>query len=457
MTDLVDFARSDMETMQDILRVDTRAVPWPLLEQSPSTLGTTTVPVDLFLSKEVHDLEVERLWKKIWQWACRLEEIPKVGDHVVYDIADLSVIVVRAAEGAGPGAIKAYRNVCLHRGTQLRVEDGNVPKFRCPFHGWTWNLDGSLDWIPCEWDFPQVDAASHTLPEVLVDSWQGFVFINFDPDAEPLLTFLENVPSHFECFPLEDRYIAINVEKVMPANWKVTMAAFAEAYHTVVTHPGILTSTGDANTQYDVWGLHSRLLTPFGVASPHVGGAAFDQVQVLSDLRMFRRGKTDGPALEPGTRARPQAAADIRTHLGRGLGVDLSDTCDALILDGIQYFVFPNFMPWASLANPLVYRFRPNGDDVDSCIMNLMALLPFSGERPKPAKLSRVPLDKSWSDEPTMGATLGTVYDQDSSNLARVQKGMKAGSNKTITLGEYQESRIRHFHANLERYLADPQ
>ena len=145
MTDFVAFERADMESVQDLLRDDTFPVPAPLLEHRPSELGTHDIDPAVYTSQAIHDLEVERLWKKVWQWACRVEELPNVGDHIVYDIAHLSVIVVRVEPGDGPNAIKAFHNVCLHRGTQLRVSDGNVPMFRCPFHGWTWNLDGSLE------------------------------------------------------------------------------------------------------------------------------------------------------------------------------------------------------------------------------------------------------------------------------------------------------------------------
>ncbi len=316
MAEFVAFERSDMETVEELLRHDTRPVPPPLLEHCPSTLGTHDVDPAVYTSREIHDLEVERLWKKVWQWACRVEEIPNVGDHVVYDVAHLSVIVVRAAAGDGPGAIKAFHNVCLHRGTQLRVTDGNVPAFRCPFHGWTWNLDGSLNWVSCDWDFPQVDAARFGLPELQVGIWQGFVFVNFDAACEPLEDYLENLPEHFRHFPLEDRFIAIHVERTMPANWKVTMGAFIEAYHSVVTHPQILPYTGDANTQYDIYGRHSRMITPFAVASPHIGGRAYEQREILRTILQYRGTDPDTAQLPEGGRARPVAAADARRRIG---------------------------------------------------------------------------------------------------------------------------------------------
>jgi phenylpropionate dioxygenase-like ring-hydroxylating dioxygenase large terminal subunit len=453
MSEFVAFQRSEMESVQDLLRQDTFPVPAPLLEHRPSTLGTHDVDTAAYTSQAIHDLEVERLWKKVWQWACRVEEIPNVGDHIVYDVAHLSVIVVRVEPGDGPNAIKAFHNVCLHRGTQLRVNDGNVPMFRCPFHGWTWNLDGSLNWVSCDWDFPQVDEEKYALPQLKVDAWQGFVFINFDAHCEPLHDYLENLPEHFTHFPLEDRFIAIHVERTMPANWKVTMGAFIEAYHSVVTHPQILPYTGDANTQYDIYDRHSRMITPFAVASPHIGGRNYAQAEILRTILQYRGTDPTAFDLPEGGRARPVAAADARTRIGAIAGADLSKVCDSLMVDAVEYFVFPNFMPWAAYGSPIQYRFRPNGDDVNSCLMTVIMLMPFAGERPPAAKVTKIPSDRPWSDAPQL-AGLAAIFEQDTSNLARVQKGLRATPRKGVTLGEYQEARIRHFHQTIDRYLA---
>ena len=452
----VAFERDDMETVAELLDADSRPVPEPLREHAPSTLGSHDVPTDSYLLQEIHDLEVEKMWKKVWQWACREEELPNVGDHVVYDIAHLSVLIVRVRAGNEPGAIRAFHNVCLHRGTQLRVDGGNVPYFRCPFHGWTWTLDGSLDWVSCEWDFPAVmeDRSKFALPEVQVGFWGGFVFINFDAECEPLDAYLENIPEHFKHYPLDDRFIAIHVQRVMPANWKVTMGAFIEAYHSVVTHPQILPFTGDANTQYDIYGRHSRMITPFAVASPHIGGKNYEQAEIAKVLARYRGGLPDEAdvPLPEGMSARAFAAEQARTRIGAIAGAVLTDKSDSMMVDAIEYFLFPNFMPWAAYGSPIQYRFRPNGSDVNSCLMDVVMLMPFAGERPPAAKVHKIAVTESWTTAPQLGG-LGAIFDQDTSNLARVQKGLRASAKRTVTLGEYQEARIRHFHRTLDEYL----
>ncbi len=101
------------------------------------------------------------MWSRCWQWACREEHIPAVGDHYVYDIGPYSVIITRVAVGE----IKAFINSCTHRGTRLLGEEGpgSGQRFNCPFHGWSYDLDGTLRDVPGQWDFPHVCEATHSL------------------------------------------------------------------------------------------------------------------------------------------------------------------------------------------------------------------------------------------------------------------------------------------------------
>jgi phenylpropionate dioxygenase-like ring-hydroxylating dioxygenase large terminal subunit len=449
----VEMPRASMQSVAELLAADTFEVPPPLLEQCPSTLGNHDVDASGYVDPAEHQREVTHLWGKVWQWACRAEQIPNVGDSVVYDITHLSFVIVRVTDGDGANSIRAYENVCQHRGTRLRVVDGNTPAFRCPFHGWTWNLDGSLREVPCQWDFPDTVATPDTykLPQVQCDVWQGFVFINPDLRAGPLDEYLERLPDHFSHFPLENRFTAVHVQKVMPANWKVVLGAFIESYHSVATHPQILPFTGDANTQYDIYERHSRMITPFAVASPHIGGQAFAQVEITRALARYN-GLSDDVTIPEGVTARQVAAQTSRKRMS-AYGADLSQVADTLMVDAIEYFAFPNFMPWAAYGSPLQYRFRPNGDDVNSCIMDVLLLLPFAGTRPPAAAVHRLSEEEPWTAAPQLGG-LGAVFEQDTANLRRVQQGLRSSSKRTVTLGDYQEARIRHFHQTLAEFMA---
>jgi phenylpropionate dioxygenase-like ring-hydroxylating dioxygenase large terminal subunit len=446
-------ARCAAPSVQQIIDRDGDNPPAWYRENSYEFLGDENLTVDRYFTQEYHDLEMERMWSRVWQMACREEEIPEVGDNMVYDIGDWSFIIVRDAENS----IKAFKNACLHRGTQLRAEDGSVTQFRCPFHGWTWNLDGSLKEIPCRWDFPKVIDEAFHLPEVKVGTWGGFVFINPDENCQPFEDYLGVLPQQMKLWPLQDRAIVANVRKVIRCNWKVTQEAFMESYHVLATHPQALAYLGDANSQYDIWGDHvSRQLNTQAVASPHLGEAVSQQA--IADAMLMDLGHAgEGNLLRvpDGMTARQVIAKGVQDSLGPALGTDLSHLTISETLDTIEYFLFPNFHPWANITVPLVYRFRPNGNDPDSSIMDVLVMRPCAKDRPRPepAPLHILRDDELFSDAPELGG-LGAVFDQDTSNLERLQIGLKAAKKPGITLGNYQEARIRHIHQTLDKYLA---
>jgi phenylpropionate dioxygenase-like ring-hydroxylating dioxygenase large terminal subunit len=269
----------------DLLDADTHPVPVVLRTPSRQNLpeGNTRVPAWYYTSPEFHALEVEKLWSRVWQLACLEDEIPAVGDYHVYEIADMSFLIVRTEDG-----IKAFRNACLHRGRLLRETHGKGARnLRCAFHGWSWNLDGTMKEIPCEWDFPSVRKEDYALPEALVDTWHGFVFINPDRGAGSLADFLGDLDEHFEKCGFEKRYKAAHVEKIMRVNWKACQEAFMESYHVVATHPTLMADLGDANSAYDCYGNYSRAISPHAVESPHLIG--MPHYERLADGKQFAR------------------------------------------------------------------------------------------------------------------------------------------------------------------------
>jgi phenylpropionate dioxygenase-like ring-hydroxylating dioxygenase large terminal subunit len=439
-------------SVQEVLAGDVNPAPRVIREETPfDPTSLEDISVERYFSKEWHDKEVEKVWRKTWQMACRLEEIPNVGDHVVYDIVHDSLIVVRSS----PTEIRAYVNSCMHRGTQLRTEAGSVKQFRCPFHGFTWDLEGKLIHLPAPWDFPQVDKKKMCLPEAKVGVWGGFVFINMDPACESLESYLEVLPEQFETFGLEDRYKAAHVAKIMPCNWKLAMEAFIEAFHIASAHPQVLAYYGDENTQYDVFpGRHvSRMISVQGIPSPSMPDVDEEILlkHIRRDMRFFAGAPIDE---EPGHTVRAKLAARARRKISRSSGRDMSALSDSESLDLIQYLLFPNMSPWAGQASPVCYRFRPYGDNPEMSVMEIMYLFAKApdGSHPEPAPIRWLSVDDTWSMAPELGAG-SMVADQDTDNLKRIQKGLRA-SKKGVTLARYQESRIRHFHETLDAYMA---
>lgn len=435
-------------TVQDLIAQDAREQPWQLDPAPYLDLGLEGPPIDAYLSKDVCDAEMKRLWRRVWQVACREEEIPEVGDHVVYDIGPWSLIVVRSA----PDVIQAHYNVCLHRGRQLRDCGGKAAAFRCAFHGFTWGLDGSLAHVPAAWDFPHVSPDSHRLPGARVGRWGGFVFICMDPKAPPLETYLEDIPEIYKRWPMEDRFIAAHVIKPLNCNWKLAIEAFNESFHVSETHPQAATYIGDFNTQYDVWaGKHhySRMISPRGIASPTLADSMTpDDILQSSD-------PAAGPITVPeGATARSAMADRKRAQLAGLLGSDIAKVTDSEAIDTIQYWVFPNLVMWFGHGAPICYRFRPMGTDPDWCWQEVYLLVPVphGKPRPKPAPLTTLSADQPWTDAKELGG-LAAVFDQDTANLWAIQKGLRSLQAGRLTYARYQENRLRHFHATIARYL----
>jgi phenylpropionate dioxygenase-like ring-hydroxylating dioxygenase large terminal subunit len=439
---------AQMHAYARLLDEDSRPAPDVYRWTNPLPGIQLSVASDRYTSREIHDLEVERLWKRVWQMACRVEDILEPGEFVKYDIAGVSVLVVRQRDGS----IRAHRNVCRHRGRTLKEQDGRADSFQCPFHGIAWDLDGSLKHMPCSWDFPTVDGDWPLIP-VLVDVWGGFVFINLDPDAAPLADFLGDLPSHFERWPLEKRYKQVHVGKVLRCNWKVAQEAFMESWHVVATHPQLLPGLGDTVSVYDAWGNFSRALTPNGVPSPHLKWQPTEQemMDALTDRNLDEDPKVMVPE---GVTARRAMSDNRRRHLESELGAEVAQSLsDAEMCDSMPYTLFPNLHPWGSY-NRTCYRFRPYGNDPGQSLFECMILSPYEGDTPpRGAALKMVAMDTSWTTVPELGL-LARVFDQDDANLPFVQQGLESGSLPAVTFAEYQETKIRHFHMVLGRWLA---
>ena len=436
--------RSPGITYQELLDQDSRPVPDVLRLQSPKDMGLQRYSVKRYTSAAWHELEVERLWKKVWQFTCREEDIPEPGDHYRYDIAGMSFLIVRTETGE----LKAYPNACLHRGRMLKEFDGNAAELRCPFHGFCWKLDGQLKDIPADWDFPQIDQSDFSLPEIPLAVWAGFIFINPDQNCDPFDDFIKDLAEQFERWNLGGLYKQAHAAKVMPCNWKIAQEAFCEAFHVNATHPQIMRSIGDVNSQVDVWENCSRVITAGGTHSPLLTDVSNpDLIRAMMDLDH----DAEVPEIPEGVSLRTFLADRSRENL-KAIAGDRAETyCDAELMDSLDYTLFPNFHPWGAF-NGIVYRFRPNGNDHRSSIMECMMLAPFEGERPPAAKVHWLEEDETWS---SVLGFLVKVFDQDSFNMPKVQQGLEATYMDGIVLSGYQESKVRWLHHKLTEWVGE--
>jgi phenylpropionate dioxygenase-like ring-hydroxylating dioxygenase large terminal subunit len=439
-----------------LLRHETVRPTPALVESSYSPPGDEDLPVEPYLSQDWFQREVDQVWKKTWQFACREDELLTPGDYVVYDVVGLSLLVVRGSDEQ----IRAMHNFCQHRGRKLRPQSGHVSQLRCPFHGWTWDVNGAIAHIPCRSDFRPFTDDEVRLPPARVATWAGFVFVNFDLNAPPLEQHLGRLQEHFAPWGLGNAYTVAHVRKRIPCNWKLGIEAFIEAYHTLATHPQIAPYTGDLASQVDTYEGENfnRMLTPVAVQSGQMDRVYTEQqiLEASTTRGSGRLQKVDVTSLQPGMTARQIVAESQRAQAKALTGADYSKVSDADMLDIIQYLMFPNFLPWGGFVRNIVYQFRPDGMRVESALLDVYLLQRFDpkGPRPPSRQLNILTDEEPWAAAEELGG-LGPIFDQDMDNMGYVQEGLgiSRATKAAVTISKYHEARIRDFHRQLQAAL----
>ncbi len=404
--------------------------------------------------------ELERLWSRVWQVACRDEQVEAVGDFCEYTIGDESIVVVRSA----PDRVQAFYNSCLHRGTRLVDGCGHAGAggFTCPFHAWRYALDGHLVEVVDAADFGAVPEGLR-LGEPRCERWGGFVFVNLDPDAEPLLDFLDPLPDLLAPYRLEDMRLRSYQTTILPANWKVVIDAFNEAYHVQGTHPQLLPWTDDVSIEYEQLGKHAhygrlpsarRKLRPsprLGIADDDVdegeilaglvaglGGAFLKEERALVD-------EVRAAPLEPG-QTLLGAYQERRMDLLTRRGFDVSGLEPDQMTSADDVYWFPNLVGPIYPGSAILFRVRPHGVDVDAAVKDTWVL-----EWPRADREWRAPEHRSYVD--WRDKDWGTITNQDYANMARVQAGMKSRGFRGLRLNPRQESNLVHMHKVIDEYL----
>lgn len=455
-------AKGPKEKSRPKIRPNPSDIPYPAylkVEKPPYKPGVMRVPVDRFFKPEYHELEVERIWKKSWQWVCREEDIPEVGDYIVYDLADLSFLVYRT----GRQKYKAYWNSCPHRARKLREFDGKrTTQIRCMFHGFTWDINGRLKEIPCGWDFPDTNKEFANLPEVKTGTWGGFVFINPDDGCESLESFLGELPEHFEHsnHDFAKRWKQAHVIADIPANWKVVQEAFIEAWHVIATHPQLVwggNRRDGGGTRWDDFGNWMRsapaLPTDEYESPPDWGTRARSEQEAVNSHWDVHLNEAPKVVVQEGRTAGETIANEVRELYRSVIGDKIDEYHDIHLFGGEMVHVWPNFHPWGGFSR-LVYRFRPYKNDPNRALMDVILLAPWPEDRPRPAP---APIHYLGPDEPISNAPelgmLARIFLQDIGNMPRVQEGLKSSKQGYVVLSDRNEAPVRHFHDLYNKWM----
>jgi choline monooxygenase len=404
----------------------------------------TRVPADRYYSPAFAQLEVQRMWPKVWQVACTVDHVAEPGDYFEYRCGPYSVLIVRDDDGV----LRAFQNVCRHRGNSLCAGSGSeLSELRCGYHGWTWNLSGTLKRVPNRKGFGTLQMSEYPLFSVRVDTWERLVFVNLDADAVPLADYLEAVPNDIAWLGLGDFRCYATMTVDVDANWKTITDGFSETYHIPTLHPELHRCMDDVYAPQVIWGHASKSEQLYGVPSPQLKHPLSDaevwDAYVCTQGALM--GVAEGTPFPGGGPAIEVIAEHIRAFAA-GRGVDLSWATTDQVMRLHQYNVFPNMTLLVNADHLTVMAARPGPDpDHGELVMFLWMRMPPDAPRSKPADV-RVPAGEA---EP------GLVLTQDITVLAGLQRGLHQPGFTHLTLSN-EERRVINTHRNLERYLDLP-
>jgi len=412
--------------------------PDPGIEYAP-------IPKSRYTSSEFASLEWQHMWTKTWVCAGRASDLERPGDYFTFELGPESILVIMQPDGS----IRARYNVCMHRGNRLREPGfGHAEKFSCLFHGWEYGVDGALLGALDPECFPQgVPAEKLSLRPVLCDTWAGFVFVNLDPEGEPLRDYLGVVPQHLDPYHFEDWKVSFDATIEIECNWKTSVDAFNEAYHLAATHTWTLAFSDDTRTLYDCYDKHTRMIFPEVQASLRHPGA--DTVTPeIKDMFLARVGITDfeGSAADART-----AFAEQQKKIAPSLGANLDDLNESQLCDDFHYTVFPNMTFNTHALFTWVFTHRPHPTDPNKMYFDFWNLMNApSVDVPRPEKQA---FSTAAGDTLAGVCDGGDLLDEDLYNLPRIQSGMNSRAFEDLHLGE-QEIRILHHHRTLDEYIA---
>ena len=424
-------------------------------------------------------LEFEKMWTKVWQAAARLDEVPEVGDYTVYDIVDQSILIVRV----DATTIKAYYNVCPHRGTALGEGCGHFERKHivCPFHGWRWNLAGENQFVLERHEFRngELRDSDVALREVKVEVFAGFIFINLDRNPVPFDEYIAPVREMMENLAISEMRHYWWKALPVAANWKVAQEAFFEGYHVPATHPQLEPHSADfiykpepgSKPDFAHWNIdlevyprgHGRF---FGKKTPMKGDVRStgggDLVEAMAArLNLLAEGMdaqvlAEDVEIVRSLKGKPiPENSNLGTEYVKALYAKAAaeqrpmpkPTPENLGMWGGEVFIFPNLMILPQSGNAMIYRARPHPTDPDRCTFEILSTKTYPAAVKVPRAVVQTVTDLADPEQ------VRQIPRQDLGNIPRMQKGLHSRGIRHIWLAAHHEKIILNMHQELDRYL----
>jgi phenylpropionate dioxygenase-like ring-hydroxylating dioxygenase large terminal subunit len=417
------------------------ALPVPYAVEYPDR-----APKERYFDPDFYQMEADLLWPRVWQMACRLEEIPEPGDFVEYEVLDQSVIVVRTDDMG----VRALQNACRHRGVKVAEGRGSCTSgFICPFHGWCYGPDGVNTFVTRSKTFSEhnLQPLDLNLTPVRCEAWGGCAWINLSDDAPPLRECIEPFATVHDAWKVESLRVEWWHAARLPVNWKLAEEAFLEQYHVIETHPELVITGRDPSRSggaTDPRAVIDAELHYLRIMSEGMGGMVHaNDVRVAEGIRDIELPADPEVALSTWLQRLNDEV--VRWHRANGSDIpDLNDL-EARGLNQPMGYCFPHYFILPMYSSATSYRFRPLGPE--ETLMEIWSLTryPEGEDRPKPVPPEVWECDdERWPPIPT----------QDFSNLPKQQKGLHAKGFEYMRLSERLEGGLSNFERTLDGFLS---
>jgi phenylpropionate dioxygenase-like ring-hydroxylating dioxygenase large terminal subunit len=423
-----------------------------------------------YISPQWAAREWDRVWRRSWQAAAHVSDLREPGDHVVYDIGPESVLIARGNDGE----VRAFYNVCRHRGVRLVDQRcGQADGFRCPYHSWRYDTDGSLAYVPNREAFQDgLPDDRLALRRVRCDVALGFAWITFDEDVEPLADYLVDMLPLMSHYEFENMTMTLDQTVVVNCNWKAVHDNFSELYHVHYLHPQHRRFVDCTNAISELYPRgHTRVWVPGATTD-----SLFSQPEQPTDLLTAQLSALGlDPAEYEGRVEDVQAAI-------RGAKRQLADTelpyfnnfTDEELSDVMQTNVFPNCIFTYQPEMLWLIRPRPHPTDPNRCYLDKISFERFpqaeeklyleGTDQPAPGDTLRhqqpgvagrpVHDEFDYQDVIEGRKSMTDTIDQDLSLLAHAQQGMQSDGFDGLWLNEI-ECRVSHFHERLDECMTN--
>ncbi|MEB3019536.1 aromatic ring-hydroxylating oxygenase subunit alpha [[Mycobacterium] crassicus] len=404
--------------------------------QAYPDLGTDPVDYKSSTDPEHYALEQKAIFKRTWLNVGRIERLPKTGSYFTRELPSVcqgtSLIIVKGKDGV----VRAFHNICRHRGNKLVWNDfpneeteGTCRQFTCKYHAWRYSLDGDLTFIQQEGEFFDVDKSQYGLVSVRCEVWEGFIFVNFDDNAEPLNEYLGPLGKGIEGYPFHEMTEVYSYKAEIGSNWKLFMDAFTEFYHAPILHQGQYTKEEAAKIQqHGFEALHYELSGPHSVISTWGGQSPPADLNMVKPMDRTLRSGLFGPWDKPDIEGLDSLPPGVNPARAPKWGID-------------SFVFFPNFM--VLLWEPgwyLTYQYWPTAVDKHIFEASLYFVPPRNARERLAQELAAV--------------TFKEYALQDANTLEATQTMIGTGVVDKFLLCD-QEILLRHLHKTASDYVAE--